>query len=139
MCGRCTTCKGCGSGKGADVDTMRHGHKPYEVRGNDYAVNGPHDPASIVPPLTLHNPASNQAESGIVLHSAFGAALQRNKTRTVRQMPPIPYAHKFRGFIGAMIVQNAKQVPIVPVTGYEGILPMTQQPLIKKPLPYVGN
>lgn len=137
MCQSCRKRCTCGSAR-EFPDTMRYGRFPYEVRGNDYAAKGVahQQPTLNEKPISATNPLMNQAETGYVEQSPSSSALRAALPRTVRQMEPIPYAHKFQGFIGGLIVKSAQNIPVVPLLGYEGIMPMNQQPVIRKPLPY---
>jgi hypothetical protein len=137
MCGRCKNCRGCAQ-RVTPPDTMRSGSFPYEVRGNDYAVNGTHSVSTLDARFRSQhaNPATNQAESGVVMPDADTNAIRRSLPRLVRQMGPIPYGHKFGNQIGVTLVKNAHAAPLFAYSGYEGIMPLTQQPKIAKPLPY---
>lgn len=137
MCGRCTGCSGCsGRTHSKNVDSMRHGDFAYEVRGNDYAATVQHGSLDLVPMFRPTNPGANQSEGGTPRTSTQGASLHRNAARVVRQMEPLYNGAKFGGQIGVMIVRNSKNIPLVYDAGYDGILPLTQQPKINKPLPY---
>lgn len=119
-----------------DADSMRHGAFVYEVVGNDYAASVRHGLLDVGLQRTHTNPRVNQAEGGTPLHSRDGAALFRNLPRTVRQMEPLYNAPKFGGQLGVTLVRNAKNIPLVYLSGYDGILPLTEQPKIDKPYPY---
>lgn len=117
-------------------DSMRHGGFDWEVTGDDYAVHAPHGASSIAVLPVMTNPARNQAEDGVARRSPSGTALHRNASRLVRQMDPLYSAPKFNNQIGLTLVSNAKNIPLVYTSGYDGILPMTEQPKVDKPLPY---
>jgi hypothetical protein len=117
-------------------DSMRHGGFNWEVAGDDYASMAVHGPSSIARMPETTNPARNQQEDGVARRSPSGAALQRNAARLVRQMEPLYNAPKYQNQIGITLVQNAKNIPLVYTSGYDGILPMTEQPKVDKPYPY---
>lgn len=64
---------------------------------------------------------------------------QRRQAGLVQQYPGIyyPIGIKVRGQVGVNVVRAARAVPVLRSNpGYAGQLPMSQQPLIKKPLPW---
>lgn len=136
MCGHCSSCSGCSGAPPANVDTMRHGNFAYEVRGDDYAATVQHGALDLVPLPRPSNARANQAEGGSPSTTSQGIAFHRFAGRVVRQMEPLYNAAKFAGHVGVTLVRNAKNIPLVYDAGYDGILPLTQQPKIDKPLPY---
>jgi len=139
MCGRRKSCHNCG-GANRDPDTMRHGGFPYEVRGSDHAASTVHSSVSLTRAPTNHNPLTNQSESGAALSSMQGLVMRSNASRIVRQMGPLYYdgGGGFRGNVGVTLVPQVRNNSLPLLTGYDGILPIDQQPLINKPYPYGG-
>lgn len=135
MCGTCNGCAGCSGKRRASPDSMRHGGFPAEVRGSDHAAAVQRGRA-MYKPVAFTNAEINQSEFGEPRTSRDGVAMHRNLSRTIRQMNPIPYLQRFNGNIGVTLVQNARNIPLIYNGGYDGIVPITMQPKLTKPLPY---
>jgi hypothetical protein len=118
-------------------DTMRHGGFNYEVVGSDRAATGTARESSPMVARTATNPSTNQAGAlapntsarGQVLHAAAGGIF-------IREMNPIMQVKGFGNNVGINRARSARNISVVAGSGYDGILPLTQQPRINKPLPY---
>jgi hypothetical protein len=123
---------------GAAPDSMRHGGFYWEVVGDDRAtVNGTRRDASDVLARTLTNPCTNQAGALAPRTSADGQALHAAAGGTfIREMNPVEHGYGFRNNVGHNRARSAHNITVVADFGYDGILPLTQQPHINKPLPY---
>lgn len=120
-------------------DGMRSGGFNYEVVGDDYASDVRYGSGSLITAPTRTNPASNQANSGArpYVPTAQPAA-RKDLPQVIRQMAPLYFdTPKFSGFVGINLVSNNKPAPLAYVSGYDGILPLQQQPMISKPFPYL--
>lgn len=80
--------------------------------------------------VETHAPDRNQAEYGIVNRPINPAPIYRH------MMGPVYYPNGFDGFVGIFHVSAARVIPIYNRADYNGILPVTEQPTLTKPLPY---
>lgn len=121
-------------------DTMRHGGFYWEVVGDDHARDDSQVSRDVSRERyspTRTNPATNQAGMLAPLTSARGQRLLAAAGGIfIREMNPIEYAHRFGNNVGATTNRTARNIPVVAQDGYGGILPLNQQPVIDKPLPY---
>lgn len=117
-------------------DSMRHGGLNFEVVGSDRARAPRARDAAIDIQQGATNPLTNQAGALTPLTSATGQALQRNAARFVRMMDPIEYVRRFGNNVGVNRAQSSRNISVVADPGYDGILPLSQQPKINKPYPY---
>lgn len=118
-------------------DTMRHGGINYEVVGNDYAADQARREASLMVAHTITNPLTNQAGALAPMTSANGQRLIAAAGGIfIREMNPIESVKRFNNNVGTNRAQSARNISVVADAGYDGILPLTQQPRIIKPLPY---
>lgn len=120
-------------------DTMRHGGFKFEVVGSDRATDGTREaPTRFQGVRPLPNPLTNQSGMLAPHTSADGQALKAAAgTVFIREMDPILFGKKFGNNAGRNTSRSAQNNTIVPADfGYDGILPLTQQPIINKPLPY---
>lgn len=121
----------------AAPDTMRFGGFDYEVRGNDRATKRVVRERSADIAHTITNPTTNQAGKLAPLTTVRGQALRRaGFTVFMRQMNPIERVKGFANNVGSNRTQGPNNVPVIASFGYQGILPLAQQPRINKPLPY---
>lgn len=120
-------------------DGMRSGGFNYEVVGDDYASTVSYGVGSLITAPTRTNPESNQANTGVTpFVPAAQPAVKKDLPQIVRQMAPVYYdTPKFMGFVGINLVSNNKPAPLAYVPGYDGILPLQQQPQVNKPFPYL--
>lgn len=120
-------------------DGMRSGALNFEVPGSDRASHGTRA-ADTLQIHTRTNPAFNQAGIGFPsANSSWWHAMKRGVTVFTRQMDPVinTQSQGFKNNIGVNASQMARNVTVVPHSkGYGGILPLSQQPKINKPLPY---
>jgi len=82
------------------------------------------------------NPGINQAESGAP-HATPYATLRGN-TVVAAPMPLLPRNEMkaFRGNVGVNVSRAARAFVVVPREPYNGVMPMREQPTLRKPLPY---
>lgn len=120
-------------------DHMRQGGFNYEVTGSDRAAAVAYGVGTLVTAPTITNPQANQANTGLVPYVPRAVpAVRKDLPQLVRQMPPLYYdTPKFMGFVGVNLVSNNKPAPLAYVPGYDGIMPIQQQPKIDKPYPYL--
>jgi hypothetical protein len=135
MCGRCGGCSGCGgnrqepAGNAPSLNVVRH------ATGRDYSVAGVHGLSTLGVPFTAFNQEAHVAEP--TRFSAWGQAMKAHALALVRPHNPIPGHRGYRGFITNNIrVPGAIHPPVTFPQGYDGMTPLTLQPLIKKPYPY---
>lgn len=119
-------------------DSMRHGGMDFEVVGDDRAADHvPRDRSEVSLSPTITNPATNQAGMMAPHTSPYGQAMKRGAaTDFVREMNPIIRVKGFPNNVGTNSSQGPRNIVVVADPGYDGILPLSQQPLINKPLPY---
>lgn len=123
----------------ATPDGMRRGGFNYEVVGDDYAASVMYGVGTLFTAPTITNPESNQANTGYSPYVPKAVpAVRKDLPQVIRQMPPLYYdTPKFMGFVGVNLVSNNKPAPLVYAPGYDGIMPIQQQPKIDKPYPYL--
>lgn len=87
------------------------------------------------------NPTLNQAEAGVPHSSAFGQALRRLVAggRIVRNDAPVlpQTTGGYRGFVGTFRSRAATGVIVPKGTSYTGQLPLSVQPKVSKPRPWL--
>lgn len=87
------------------------------------------------------NPQRNQAEAGVPHSSAYGTALRALVAggHVVRNSAPVmpPTTGGFRGFVGLFLGRAARSVIVPKGTSYTGQLPLSQQPKVDKPRPWL--
>lgn len=123
----------------ATPDGMRKGGFNFEVTGDDYAAAVRYGVGSLVTAPTVTNPKANQANTGFAPYVPRAQpAVKKDMPAVVRQMPPLYYdTPKFGGFVGVTLVSNNKPAPLTYPPGYDGIMPLQQQPMVDKPYPYL--
>jgi hypothetical protein len=92
--------------------------------------------------MMVENPGTNQDGIGRPSASPFGRALRAimGARNVVRLSPPVmPPVAAYRGFLGIMLAKSAPSVIVPKGTSYTGQLPLTQQPKVPKPRPWVDG
>lgn len=117
---------------------MRRGGMNFEVRGDDRATdNVPRDRSEVAISPTATNPFTNQAGMLAPHVSAYGQAMKRGANGVfIREMNPIIHTKGFPNNVGTNTSRGPRNITVVADPGYDGILPLSQQPLINKPFPY---
>lgn len=121
---------------GSFPDDMRHGRFPYEVRGSTRAAIVVHEPPRLNLVGAVTNPASNQALTDSV-RTAYGEAFRAGAPQMIHEMSPIVPPKPHYNNIGVVLTRASTNVPVIAQSGYGGILPLSQQPFVNKPLPYL--
>lgn len=117
-------------------DGMRYGQLRYEVQGSDYATRPLGRDGSADQTFTFSNPATNQAGALAPTRSQWWQTMSAHATTFVRQMDPIERVKGYPNNVGRNQTRTARNIMVVADSGYDGILPLRQQPIINKPLPY---
>lgn len=116
-------------------DTMRHGGFYWEVKGSSRET-APRARDVAERTYNITSPSTNQAGALAPMTSAQAQYMRRNVGVFVQSRNPIVKSRGFMNNVGKQLVRSATNVIVVAPGGYDGILPITQQPIINKPLPY---
>lgn len=129
---------GCGCRSEPTVDPLA----PPPPRGNPVFGTSILTSSKHIGPAS--HPATNQAGVKFGYDSLAGyigmmrAALLPSKLLDFeRPIPTRQYGE--RGNVGAVVVQNATAQSIVYLPGYDGQLPVNEQPMLLKPYPWKGS
>jgi len=77
------------------------------------------------------------ASYGAPATDAYGEAIAGALPRLLGNPPPLVPAHKpWPDLIGAVVVKPYVGAPLYNPSGYKGVLPVEQQPLVHKPNPW---
>lgn len=122
-------CDTCGSPP-SKLNVIRH------ATGRDYSVAGVHDASTVGVPLTAFSREDHVEEP--VRYTAYGQAMHAaGPSLGLNKHNPIPYHHAFRGFITSNVrVPGGLHPPVTFPQGYDGVTPLSLQPLVNKPYPY---
>lgn len=121
--------------RGVSPDTMRHGGFFWEVRGSD-RTSQPRGRDAAERPYNVTNPDTNQAGKLAPMTGAQSQYMRKHVGAFVQTRDPVLYKKGFLNNVGKQFVRSATNITVVADGGYDGILPITLQPIINKPLPY---